>query len=328
MNLKWPRKTGVIFNYLLLIIMNKNNNLKITIISPAGNVTALVEDFEDQERYADFATNFLESEAARKNNVEQVGYIEPVTKEGASSRLGMAGGELCVNAARSLAALLGARSDLNQIEFNLEVSGYTDPELRPMLVPAIVDKISDGLFDVSLKWNTAAIFVDSKSVNLDILGQSVQAQQVTLTGIDHLFIPLQELPEVLKEIFDHKNAGRSASNYPKLKSVFEQLYLDNPELNEFEAVGLVAYEKTLEDVFSIHPVVRVKKQKSIYYETACGSATIALALLKNLENGYDSAESVILQPSGSKLLTSIVSKDDISTIIIKGPVQIVDEVIC
>jgi diaminopimelate epimerase len=87
------------------------------LLSPAGNITALVTDPVGAERYAPMASEIMAADPA----IEQVGFIVP-GESGQAFRLEMMGGELCVNAALA-AASLHARLDGARI-FSFGTSGY------------------------------------------------------------------------------------------------------------------------------------------------------------------------------------------------------------
>ena len=61
-----------------------------------------------------------------------------------------------------------------------------------------------------------------------------------------------------------------------------------------KAVGIILLEKNLK-LFKIHPVIWVKEIDTVYYETACGSGSLATAIYLNSITKKNSFE--ILQPS-------------------------------
>ena len=61
------------------------------------------------------------------------------------------------------------------------------------------------------------------------------------------------------------------------------------------AIGVILLEKFNKKI-KINPIVWVKKINTLYYETACGSGSIATAIYKNIFNNQK--EFKIIQPSG------------------------------
>ncbi len=82
-----------------------------------------------------------------------------------------------------------------------------------------------------------------------------------------------------------------------------------------KAVGIVLVEDN-----KIYPFIWVKDINTLYFETACGSASIAYALLqfnKTKKNNY-----VVKQPSGYEFEIEIKNdKDKIEYILFKGIVE-------
>lgn len=88
------------------------------VLSPGGNITALVRDTVSREAHAAIARRIMEGDPS----IEQVGFIEPPTQKDVAFRLQMMGGEFCVGASLAAAFLLGEEN--RQLSF--EVSGFEE----------------------------------------------------------------------------------------------------------------------------------------------------------------------------------------------------------
>jgi diaminopimelate epimerase len=75
-------------------------------------------------------------------------------------------------------------------------------------------------------------------------------------------------------------------------------------LTEEGAIGCIWYKNNASNDYSIKPVVWVRGTNSTYFETACGSGTVALGLFLAKENKADINIS-IGQPSGESIWVSV-----------------------
>ena len=107
-------------------------------------------------------------------------------------------------------------------------------------------------------------------VKLDVILQVV----VEENNLDEFILKLKE---------DEENAKI------ELKEIMESFNSDE------EAVGIVLLEKE-NGKLKINPVVWVKEIDTIFYETACGSGSLATAIYKSFEENINETE--LLQPSG------------------------------
>ncbi len=189
--------------------------------------------------------------------VEQVGFYE---EEDNRPKLQMAGGEFCGNATRSFACLLKEFYP-DRDSFDFYVSGYEGP------VSARVEEVSDGDYFCQAELGEMPCRIERKSF------QGVYFKVVDLGGITHIVVQEDDYS------FCDNNYAR------QVEKVRTQLGVDN------SAVG-VLWIKEVRDLIYMKPVVWVKDIDTCYYETSCGSGSIAVAL----EKGRDAE---IIQPSGA-----------------------------
>ena len=231
--------------------------IEYKILNPGGNKTALVR-----------STNFTDKQKCLINRlimekyleVEQVGFLSNET-----NRLEMAGGEFCMNATRC-----AVYEYSKEKEKSIEIS---------------VSGTNKSLIGRVLNDNKVEIKLDI-SKNIDEL---IEVQNnFTLVKIDGILIV----------IFDEE---KSKEYIRKLKGNEE---LAKKELKEFmsksiqtdeKAIGIMLLEK-VSDKIKINPVVWVKDIDTVFYETACGSGSLATAIY----NYYNCKEEMLelIQPSG------------------------------
>ncbi len=245
-------------------------------LSPGGNTTILITSpiIKNSSERASLA-NILMDELHL--HAEQVGYV---TKTDDSVRLDMMGGEFCGNASRSLAAMLafedykGFYVENDCYYGQIEVSGVS----RPLQVK--IEK-SDDTLNASVEM---PIDSDTNCIKNDIY-EDRSVDIVRMEGISHVLINEDIFP------FPDDYVKRSAS----IRKVFE--------LTQEEAVGCIWY-KEVDGRFEINPVVWVRGIDSTYYETACGSGTVALGLLISNKK-KDDIDILIGQPSKEDISAKI-----------------------
>lgn len=255
--------------------------IEYKILNPGGNKTALVK-----------STNFTDKQKSLINrlimdkylDVEQVGFLS-----NEMNRLEMAGGEFCMNATR---CAVYEYSKENEESIEISVSG-TNNILRGRV-------LNDNKVEIKL----------NISKNIDEL---IEVQNnFTLVKIDGILIV----------IFDEE---QSKEYIRKLKDDEEQ---SKKELKEFmsksiqtteKVIGIMLLEKVL-DMIKINPVVWVKDIDTVFYETACGSGSLATAIY----NYYNSKEEMLelIQPSGYTVNIELDAKKQyIEKAIITGIVE-------
>ena len=188
----------------------------------------------------------------------------------------MAGGEFCGNATRSAAVLFSNILQTNSPVFT--VSGFNGT------VSSTVEKLTESVFLVESTFQGLSV---SKT---DVTLRETSASIVDLGGIVHVVIH-GELPDDYESM--HKAITHSLG------------------LTDRDAVGVVWYTKGSDGVVAMHPIVWVRAVDTFFYETSCGSGTIAV--------GKVTQSPSILQPSGKEIETII--GDDF--VILKSEMEIV-----
>ena len=210
----------------------------------------------------------LSREEYEKRGVELMEEFENVEQSGflilKDRHFEMSGGEFCGNAARSVAILL---SDDKDEEILFTMSGFNG------VIEASVKEIGPKRFFVSCFFPEFKISVTEKK-----FGES-NVNIVDMGGIIHCVInetiPLN-YEKKHKEIMDFLN------------------------LNSRDAVGVIWVEEN-QDSVNINPVVWVNSIDTFFYETSCGSGSIAVSKVFNINT--------INQPSGGVIEVYFVEND-------------------
>lgn len=177
----------------------------------------------------------------------------------------MAGGEFCGNASRAAAVLFSKYDDQKDVSFT--VSGF------------------DGTVSGSVEQQDAAHY----QVRCVFPGLPTDVTEVTLAdGTPASIVDLGGIVHVVIE-----------APFPVDPAVYEAEHHSITEkfnLGERDAVGVVWFERA-GDAIEMHPVVWVKAINTFFYETSCGSGTIAVGRVTNVPS--------IIQPSGSSISAEI-----------------------
>ncbi len=230
--------------------------MEYIVLAAGGNATAIVivNALHDRAWYEDRGRDLMRR--TEHLGVEQAGFLNLETRH-----FEMSGGEFCGNAARSAAMLIAMLADETEFEFTM--SGYEGP------VHAVV----------SLDGNRASVscvFPNLKAVARPTeLPGGKEGMIVDLGGIVHV---------LTHDVFVNDRA------------VYESRHREITEalgLSDRSAVGVCWIEPIGHAGSLMHPVVWVRGIDSFFYETACGSGSIAVAVATN--------EQEILQPSGQSI---------------------------
>lgn len=277
--------------------------LEFTKVSPSGNMTILIWSEVTRKEHAKVANILMD--CTYHLGAEQVGYVETSKNSKAVAHLQMMGGEFCGNATRSLAFMLVERKfpniliENNIAKFYLTVSGVEEP----LEVEVECDNNKNPI--------SAKVQMPIYN-NIDSVCQKDHIDLVSLEGISHIIV-------------DNNKTPFNQENY---KNDFIK-FRDSLNLQDKEAVGVMWKTIAEDNSISMEPVVWVKETDSYYYETSCGSGTVALALAIAKESNNVYQEFKIYQPSG-KYILAIVERDDNKFLnaYIKGAVDIIAEGNC
>lgn len=284
--------------------------ISYAILNPGGNVTALIKTAVSKKDRISVANILLGTPQFKRLCVEQVGYIKEEDSQIASN-LEMANGELCVNATRCLGALTSKLTGKNI--FNIKTSGLVGTaQIRSK-------RTSDNSYLTSTIFNLQEIIKKSTMREPILNSQQIPGQLIYLSGAAHFLTEWSQLPRSTKTLFSETNRGKSSQEIKSFSDFFRSFYNSERSLRKEDVVGFIAYRKLSNNRYRLWPLVKVNKQETIFYETACGSATLALAYSQTKLSKNNNFE--INQPSKSVLRVSITKEK----IVISGKVTIVCE---
>jgi diaminopimelate epimerase len=228
--------------------------MKTFIVTAAGgNATAIrvIEQALSRSEYEREGTILMAETEPRGS--EQCGFLVL-----ADRHLEMSGGEFCGNASRAAAVLFAIFDRAENVSFS--VSGFNGT------VAGKVSRLSEKKFLAQCKFPG----LPADSQNVIVLGNQ-PATLVDLGGIVHVVIdaPFPENPE------KYQAAHRA---------ICKELRLENRD-----AVGVVWISQNA-GVVTMHPVVWVRTINTFFYETSCGSGTIAVGKTTNARR--------VIQPTG------------------------------
>lgn len=234
----------------------KNKIVNYKIINPGGNITALVTGDDYTNEDKKIINNYILKE---NKNIEQVGFLSK--KE---NKLEMAGGEFCLNATRCAIweYLKGKKGTIK-----LKVSGNKE----------IVQGGIDEEKNVYVKLNI------NKTID-ELIEEKEIFNYIKLDGILIAVVDEQNSKEYIKRL---KNNEKSTKE--ELKETM------NDFITKEKAVGIIFLEKENKKI-KIYPIIWVKTVDTLYYETACGSGSLATAIYENYT--YEMNQLEVIQPSG------------------------------
>lgn len=235
--------------------------LKFYKLYPMGNATVLIDNTESvisHEKYYSLSNELMSDDYLA---CEQVGYFSKGIDD-AVYKLDMMGGELCVNALRSLGYLHYFQT--KETEFKLRSSG------------------SDSIFNISI--NNCSPEVSLRfDMAIEHINLSKNLSLVKLQGIAHF---VEEIPDVV--LSEKQMLDRHAQVIEK--------YSEN--LGHIEAVGYVPYKVDEQNgVISIVPLVYVIETDTRVFESSCGSATVAVSVHQQSNSSEEKVSYSIKQPS-------------------------------
>jgi len=231
--------------------------MKIAVFEAAGgNPTAICYETDCRKKDYGKLSRLIQKTCPQ---VEQVGFYKA---DSPLPRLDMAGGEFCGNAARSFACFLKELT-FDQTRFTFKISGFDS------VVTAEVTQCSTTAFFCSAAFKDLTGRQKKHKIN----GKSLTI--VDLGGIVHVVVNEDEFPF-------HETSIRK-----DMETIRDILDIN------CSALGLLRVREENAQVF-MKPVVWVKDINTCCYETACGSGSIAVALVK----GKDVS---VVQPSGKSI---------------------------
>lgn len=184
-------------------------------------------------------------------------------------KLRMAGGEFCGNATRS-AAYYYLNGKKGELEINIS---------NNMILKAGVDERGRA-------WSQIPLYYGKNFINVIDNG----IYEIIMSGIKYVILE----KEISKDfLLDKKNIKDNAMNI-----------LKKYRIKEAEAVGVIFLEDFKETI-KIHPVIWVKKINTLFYETACGSGTTAVAILEAVKNNQNQNID-ITQPSNQIITSKVI----------------------
>ena len=248
--------------------MLKLENVNYKILNPGGNKTGIVYGLSYAKEERKIINDYILKE---NKDVEQVGFLDRDKKI-----LEMAGGEFCVNATRcAIYEILNG----NIGEISLSVSGYNG-------------KIIGGI----TKNNIVYANMELKRGISEIIELNEKYGIVNLDGITLIVVDIEESNEYIKKLKENEEKTKL-----ELKKIMKEFNFKS------EAVGVILLENVDENL-KINPVIWVKSVDTLYYETACGSGSLATSIYLYLKK--EKKEVDILQPSGYTISVKLDIKGD------------------
>ena len=256
---------------------------KFSIISPAGNNTALVKgivkDFQIKKRLNDIIMK-------KFPNVEQVGFYDFVKKKNLG-KLEMAGGEFCGNALRSIAYLL-LKGNKGGVRFN--VFGVNQ------MLCAGIKRNKTAYAQIPIKKNLKSVSEIEPNLYL-----------VKIEGITHL---IKKTPQKLSVKSAKFKAKKLLQKTGLLNSIPASgvMFIRSPNSNR---------------KYEIQPIVWVRDIKTFFYETACASGTAAVGMWSVSKKKEKQITLSVKQPSGKYLQTTVTKNNqEFQETYIDGPIKI------
>ncbi|MEK7571297.1 MAG: M15 family metallopeptidase [Patescibacteria group bacterium] len=217
-------------------------------------------------------------------NVEQVGFIN---NDANKAELIMAGEEFCANATRCAAyeILEGKPGDIL-----IKVSGVNK-------------KLKAGIRSDGEAYAQIPIFADPKKIMSDqkYSGNFI----VEMEGIVHYVDFSSSIQGLTSEQIKDKG----------LKEIKKLGY------DQAQAVGYIFAQKE-GDSYTIAPIVYVREIQTTFFETACGSGSMAVTMVEALKTGKSITELAVIQPSGLVIKASVFfDKKNFGYAEISGPIK-------
>lgn len=199
-------------------------------------------------------------------NIEQVGFV---SKEKNNFCLIMAGGEFCGNATRCAAYYY-----LEGKPGNIKISVSENLTLK------------SGIDEQNKVWSQMPIYNGNDVIS--VLDEGITI--VRMKGIKYIVIDEKVSIDYLK---DKENLKAFSMNFIKKSKIMDS-----------KAIGVI-YKEKIDNKLKIHPVIWVKAIDTLFYETACGSGTTAVAILEAITSN-SSQKIDIIQPSNQIITADVI----------------------
>ncbi len=185
----------------------------------------------------------------------------------------MSGGEFCGNAARSAAIVISQIT--NKPENSFTMSGYA------------------GVVQSRV--------IDDNYIRCEFKGLPVLKREVSVEGSTATLVDLGGIVHVVIK-----------ADFPKEYEVIHKQITQSLKLQDKDAVGVIWIKQNADSV-KIDPVVWVRSIDTFFYETACGSGTIAVSATTGVQK--------ITQPSGQDIVATIAN----DSVVLESAMDIVFE---
>jgi diaminopimelate epimerase len=232
------------------------------ITAAGGNGTAIEIIDQPLSRTAYEARGRMLGESLETAGAEQAGFLVL-----GSRHFEMAGGEFCGNATRAAAVLLSEAGGQERLSFT--VSGFNGR------VSAVVKRRSPGLYDARCEFPGLPTHVQAVA-----LTNGLPASIVDLGGIVHV---------VIEDVFPKDPADYELA-HARITARFG--------LGDRDAVGAIWCRRE-QGAVAINPVVWVRAVDTFFYETSCGSGTIAAGIVTGAAS--------VIQPSGKPIQVEVAN---------------------
>ena len=240
--------------------------MKVSILDPTGNITALVEEPVPPAEQPAAAAELM----ARCPAVEQVGFVRfTAGADGTDASLRMAGGEFCGNASMCAAALALLRSGGERGSVRLRVSGTAEA------VEVRLEKSGENAFRAGVRMPRAQA-IEMRDFAFE--GRTGRLPLVRMEGISHLLVEADScFFALLKE---RETAERAVRLWCR-------------DLGA-DGLGLMFLER---ETLRLTPLVYVPGSATCFWENSCASGSAAVGMALATRSG-ETAELALTEPGG------------------------------
>ena len=251
-------------------------------VNPGGNPTILVRDNSLFSPEVSPAKRAVIARALMDSNcigAEQVGFLDTSR---ALPHMEMMGGEFCINATRAAALVFALNGLVPETDTPGIHEGIITTSGATEAVCVRVRRQSSGLPpSTTTAYEAAVALLLAATARTDLARELAPGQVlVRLPGITHLLLDAAQYP-----LPDHPLVAAKGK-------------LAEYGLEKEEAAGVIWHLPGPDGMVSITPIVHVAATNSTVVETACGSGSLALALVL----AQSAAQTIaIRQPSGHAL---------------------------